>query len=86
MEKKYKITIQQWNENKIFKQGDKCNAITFINKSNTNVPVINGYPLAIGESLSIQGNENEIDTSIYKVSIDFTAGTPDLYIITKVFE
>lgn len=82
---KFKTTIQPWNDNIQFRQGEKCNAISFINKSIDNQPIINGYQLYYGECLSIQGNENEVDETLYNISIDKTVGTPNLWIITKDF-
>ena len=84
--RKYKTIIQQWNTNKKFLQGEKCNSITFINKSTDNMPAINGYPLYYGEALSIDGNEDELDNSTYNISIDNTIGTPNLWIMYKQFE
>lgn len=58
------------------------NAITFINKSANNTPIINGYPIAPGESLTLSGNEYEVDDTIYNVTIPDT-GTPNFWTITK---
>ena len=84
-DRKYTITPEQWNKNGKFIQNANCNSITFINKSTDNFPSINGYPLASGEALSLNGNENEIDVTTYQVGIDLTVGTPNLWVIRKNF-
>lgn len=83
MNTKYKVEIKQQNNSQTIATSSRnINAIQFINKSATNTPTINGYPLAYNEVLSINGNENETDETIYNVEIP-TTGTADLWIITK---
>lgn len=80
---KYKYEFEQVNSNAVIQTSSrKINAITFINKSSNNTPTINGYPLEFNESVTLSGNENETDTSIYNIAIPDT-GTANLWKITK---
>lgn len=60
-----------------------CNAITFVNTGSTDC-FINKFLLAAGASLSINGNENEIDVTVYNIS--FTGGTGILSVIRKFYK
>lgn len=79
----YKIEIQDYAVNQKLKP--LCNAITFIN-GGTNTLTVNKLPLLPNQSLSIEGNENEIDTTDYNIVFpDATAGNL-VYVIIKRFE
>lgn len=49
----------------------KYNAITFLNNSTSvsDIVYLNNVPINPGDSISIQGNANEIDTTVYTVSM-----------------
>lgn len=79
--KKYIIDIIQYATNNNLTAN--CNAITFVNVGTTSC-YINKFVLAAGASLSINGNENEIDVTTY--SISFTGGTGILSVIRKYYK
>ena len=59
-----------------------CNAITFMNNGLVDAK-INTMPLLAGQSLSINGNENEMDATEY--NIDFgTSTTGSIWVIKKI--
>lgn len=68
----------------------RINAITFINKGTANANIIFGGAVllpgatatASGGILTIEGNENEIDTTFYRVEFA-TTGTKELVVISK---
>jgi hypothetical protein len=79
--KKYTIVIQQYQQSTSFAPGS--NAITFVNNGGS-IVLLNNIPLAIGASLSIEGNENEIDVTQY--TLDFgTSTTGNVLVIQKMF-
>jgi len=51
------------------------NAITFINSGTLNVLINDIFLLIPGASLSLNGNQNEIDSTVYKISFASGAGT-----------
>ena len=61
-----------------------CNAITFNNTSAADTVLINGMPLKPLQSISIEGNEGEIDTTDYNVVLGTDANT--FYVITKYYK
>jgi hypothetical protein len=78
---KYIIVIQQYQQSTSFAPGS--NAITFINNG-ASIVLLNNIPLAIGSSLSIEGNENEIDVTQY--TLDFGISTTgNVLVIQKMF-
>jgi hypothetical protein len=81
MDRKYRIEIQQYQQN--YNVISQCNNITFINNGTINVQ-INQFTLVPNASLSIGGNENEIDTTIYNVSFQ-GATNGNLIVIKKIF-
>jgi hypothetical protein len=63
-----------------------CNAITVLNTGTVNA-VLNGVTLLPGGSFQVQGNELEIDRSIYNVFFDPAAvGTREVYVIRKQYK
>jgi hypothetical protein len=81
MDRKYKIEINQYQQN--FNLISNCNNITFINTGAVTVQV-NQFTLVAGASLSIGGNENEIDATVYNVSFS-GATNGNLTVIRKIF-
>lgn len=81
MDRKYRIEIQQYQQN--YNVIAQCNNITFVNTGTINVQ-INTFILVPNSSLSIGGNENEIDTTIYNVSFQ-GATNGNLIVIKKIF-
>lgn len=79
--KKYYLDFQQYGSNTPL--ASQCNAITFINIGASDC-YINKFLLATGASLSITGNENEIDTTTYEMY--FVGGTGNLTVIRKYFK
>jgi hypothetical protein len=68
MDRKYKIEFTQYNEQNI-EVISNCNAITFINNSpNFPITINNILVIPVGGSIAIEGNENEIDTTVYNVT------------------
>lgn len=60
-----------------------CNSISFVNIG-TNPVVVNGLTLQQNQSLNIEGNFNEIDTTQYYISFS-GAGTNNLAVIRKLY-
>jgi hypothetical protein len=81
MDRKYRIEIQQYQQN--YNVISQCNNITFINNGAINVQ-INQFTLVPNASLSIGGNENEIDITVYNVSFQ-GATNGNLIVIKKIF-
>jgi len=80
--KKYNVTFQVIQASG--KVPSFCNSITFNNTSTIDTVLINGMPLAPLQSLSIEGNENELDVTDYNVVIGTDPNT--LFVITKIFK
>jgi hypothetical protein len=77
---KYKIDVQSYSTSIDIESN--CNAITFYN-SGTIDAKINTIPLLAGQSLSIEGNNNEIDATVYH--LDFGGNTTGVvFVIRKV--
>ena len=76
----FHIEFTVYTENKFIESN--CNAITFNNSGNNNV-VINGYTLAPGVTLVIQGNLGEQDTTTYELI--FTGGAGSCTVIRKCY-
>ena len=67
MDRKYKVEFTQYSEQNI-QINSNCNAITFINNGTTLPIIINNIlEIPIGGSIAIEGNENEIDTTVYNL-------------------
>jgi hypothetical protein len=79
--KQYIVDVIQYATNNTLTSN--CNAITFINTGTTNC-FISKFLLAPNASLSISGNENEIDVTTYPIS--FTGGTGILTVIRKFYK
>ena len=81
MDRKYRIELLQYQQNIVIDAN--CNNITFINIGAINVKV-NSFTLVPNSSLSIGGNENEIDVTKYTIS--FAGATNgNIVVIKKVF-
>lgn len=64
--------------------GSLCNAITFINTSLIDTIYVLNVPVLPQQSLSIEGNENEIDTTDYLVRVGTDPNT--LFCIRKFYK
>lgn len=53
-----------------------CNAIVYINSGTSNVILNDIYTLLPGQSIAFNGNQNEVDSTVYK--IQFSAGGANL--------
>jgi hypothetical protein len=81
MDRKFRIELYQYQQN--FSIGSNCNNITFINNGASTIQ-INSFNLVAGASLSIGGNENEIDTTVYQ--LNFNGNTNgNVAVIKKIF-
>jgi hypothetical protein len=79
-DRKYKIEVMSYNSN--YNIVSNCNAITFYNNGTVDCK-ISTIPLPAGQSLSIEGNNDEIDTTTYL--LDFgTSLTGNVFVIRKV--
>lgn len=63
----------------------ECNAITFINNGTNNVILNNSMTLTPGQSLSINGNECEIDETKYLINFSSMTGSK-CTVIQKYFQ
>lgn len=61
-----------------------CAEIAFINFGATTVVINNGLPLAPGASVSFNGNQNELDTTIYTLTFPPT-GNNNCVVIRKYY-
>jgi len=81
-DRKYNIAIR------VIQQGgvipSNCNAITFINTSLIDTVKINTFPIQPGQSLTIEGNENELDITNYICELG-TGDPGTFYVLTKIF-
>ena len=82
MDRKFKVDFEFLTKPTIVQS--HYNAITFINGStiSTDIIYVNNVPLGLGQSLSIEGNNNEIDTTVYTVSMG-TSTTATCIVIKK---
>lgn len=79
--KNYKTEMQTYTE--LETDVDSfCNDILFYNSAATTV-YVNGFPVATGGTLVINGNEGEINTTKYKLS--FNGGTGSVFVIRKKY-
>jgi len=60
-----------------------CAGITFINTSLIDTITVNTFPIKPGASLSIDANENELDTTVYQVKLGTDPNT--LWVIKKIY-
>ena len=77
----YKTELQVYTEREL-DVDSFCNDIIFYNSAAATV-FVNGFPVATNGTLSISGNENEINTTKYKLS--FNGGTGSVYVIRKKY-
>lgn len=79
--KNYKTEMQTYTE--LETDVDSfCNDILFFNSTATTI-YVNGFPVATGATLVINGNEGEINTTKYKLS--FNGGTGSVFVIRKKY-
>jgi hypothetical protein len=77
----FKTEMQTYTENDL-DIDSFCNDILFYNTSAATV-YINGFPVAAGGTLTISGNEGELNTTKYKIS--FNGGTGSVFVIRKKY-
>ena len=77
----YKTELQVYTEREL-DVDSFCNDIIFYNGSAATV-YVNGFPVAPTGTLSISGNEGEVNTTKYKLS--FNGGTGSVYVIRKKY-
>ena len=82
IEKKFLIDVYTAYQN--YRFVSKSNAVTFINIGTINVTLNNTLVLTPGQSLSIEGNINEIDLTEYFINFG-TALNGALLIIRKIY-
>jgi hypothetical protein len=81
MDRKFRIELYQYQQNTSI--ASNCNNITFINNGLTTIQ-INNFNLVAGASLSIGGNENEIDSTVYQLNFQ-GATNGNVAVIKKIF-
>jgi hypothetical protein len=59
-----------------------CNDIIFYNQASGTI-YVNGFPVAVGANYAINGNNDEINVTKYKLS--FAGGTGSVYVTRKKF-
>lgn len=82
MKKKYWINAQLIQQSG--KVPSECNSITFLNTSLIDTVLVLNVPIAPGQSLSIQGNEDEIDMTDYLVQLGTDPNT--FYVLRKFYK
>lgn len=69
MDRKYKVEFIEYTNQNV-QVISNCNAITFINNGATQpVKINNILEIAVGGSIAIEGNENEIDVTTYNLVV-----------------
>ena len=81
MDRKFRVELYQYQQN--YSIASNCNNITFINNGASTIQ-INAFNLIAGSSLSIGGNENEIDTTVYQLNFQ-GATNGNVAVIKKIF-
>ena len=61
-----------------------CNSLTVINNGTSNA-IIEGLPITPGQQYYSPGNENEINTTRYRLSFDNT-GSNSVLVIRKIYK
>lgn len=69
----YRTEVQQYNSPNDLDVDSQCIDILFYNNASGTV-YINGFPLAVGASLEISGNEGELNVTKYKISFAGSTG------------
>ena len=59
----------------------QCNAISFTRPLGANPVYVNGYPIADGQTFSINQNVGDLDTSKYDIVFGSGAGNNELYVV-----
>jgi len=77
----FKTELQEYTQNQT-DVDSFCNDIIFYNKCTVTI-FVNGFPIDPLGTLSISGNEGEINTTKYKISFNGTAGS--VYVIRKKY-
>lgn len=77
----YKTELQTYTETDL-DIDSFCNDILFYNTAAATV-YVNGFPIAAGATLAINGNEGEINTTKYKLS--FNGGTGSVIVLRKKY-
>jgi len=78
---KYENSFETINQKKVIESN--CNAICFVSPAtNTQTVFINGWPLAAGTNICLNGNTNEIDKTKY--TVDMPNGNQQILIIRKI--
>jgi hypothetical protein len=84
MKKKYTLFFKTYTSSGTIDRETDVNVTTFINVGTTDATINNGLLLAPDDSLSIEGNADEVDETKYSVQFETSAGA--LLVITKVFQ
>lgn len=82
--KKVYYEFQTLNQSAKIKSG--CNAISFINSSTIDTVQVNGINLLPGQTISLNGNENEVDETDYNITLVAVPDPNTLFIITKYYK
>lgn len=72
--KKFSIQIKGYRTSGLVDSPINVNSTTFVNNGTATVLINNEFLLAVGDSLKIEGNENEIDVTKYKLTFETPAG------------
>lgn len=81
MDRKFRIELYQYQQN--YSIASNCNNITFINNGASTIQV-NNFNLVAGASLSIGGNADEVDTTVYQLNFN-GATNGNVSVIKKIF-
>lgn len=76
---KFVTETQQYDENTL-NVSTNCIDIIFFNDTTATV-FVDGFPVLVGATLEISGNQNEINVSTYKLS--FGAGNTGIVFVTR---
>jgi len=84
VDRKYRVEFTLFSGPSVNQIKADCNEITFLNTGTCNVVIQNVFVLAPGSPLAINGNKNEIDTTVYRFFFQ-GAGTQKLLIARKFY-
>ena len=79
----YNNTMEVWNRNKEF--NSNCAVITFVNQGTSQIIINQSLKLAPGAAVSFDGEKNEKDTTLYRVTFVNSGHTENEVCVIKKY-
>lgn len=70
----FNISIKAYYKSGLIDSPINVNSTTFVNNGTATCLINNVFLLGVGDTLKIEGNENEIDTTKYRLTFETGAG------------